>query len=84
MRNKLKTRFDYDNPETCLLAVTYAMENGLCPECKSNVEIDGLLEGDLFIVNVECPKCKIKLEWGSFLDNSPEANDVRKSFEVNP
>jgi len=80
-KNRLKTRFDYDNPETCMLAVTYAMEKGLCPECKSKVKIDGSLEdGDLFIVTVDCPKCKIKLEWGSILDNTQEANDVRKSF----
>ena len=62
------TRFDYDNPQTCLLAVTYAMENGLCPECKSDVKFDGFLEdGDLFVVQVECPKCKIKLRVASWI-----------------
>lgn len=81
MAKKLKTRFDYDNPETCFLAITYAMEKGLCPECKSEVKIDGILEdGDLFMVDIECLKCKLKLQYGSILDNSPEANDVRKSF----
>jgi len=81
MQNRLKTRFDYDNPETCMLATSYAIETGLCPECKTSVTIKTTLDdGDILIALIECPKCKIKLEWGSILDNSPEANELRQSF----
>lgn len=75
---KRKTRFDYDNPETCVLALTYILETKKCPECLHEVSIESVVvNNDLLFTMVECSNCKFQFEHGTFLDDSKEANEVR-------
>jgi len=83
MENRLKTRFDYDKPETCFLAMNYILETQKCPECMRTITIRSWIEdNDFLIVQAQCSKCKFTLEYGSVLDDSQEANDLKILYGV--
>jgi hypothetical protein len=84
MLNKTKTRFDYDNPETCYLALDYIEKTKKCPECMAEIQEKITIEDDFLIIRIECPMCKLNFEAGHLLDNSRESNRLRKDFGVKP
>lgn len=61
----MTTRFDYSIPESCWLALDYALLNGKCPECLSeDIDVGHSFEGGIFELRFECLECKLALCWG--------------------
>lgn len=81
-----KTRFDYNNPETCMLSLSYVVEEHKCPECLAELsesDFNSKIEDfDFLVLLVKCPKCHMIFEYGSVLDNSNEANEIRSQYGV--
>jgi hypothetical protein len=86
MKQQTKSRFNYENLDTCILALTYIIEKQKCPECLTDLTDNDILlhveDTDFLILHMTCPKCKFNIEHGTLLDNSPDSNDIRKEFGI--
>ena len=80
-----KSRFDYNNPETCYLALTYILEHDKCPECLAIINPQLTVEDtDILVLKVECSNCGLTFEYGTTIDNSPAADELKKGAYNHP
>ena len=74
-----KPRFDYNNPETFILALDYMIEHEKCPECLTIINPQVITnDADILVLKVECLNCGLTFEFecGKPVDNSSGQNDL--------
>ena len=80
-----KPRFDYNNPETCYLALTYILEHDKCPECLTIINPQLTNEdADILVLKVECSNCGLTFEYGTTVDNHMLNQELKKGAYNHP